>query len=173
MIGQLASRMPAQNAVDSPTGPAPMIVMSTVSSLKRCVVGERLGERRAVERAERALDGGGDAGERRGVALGVGGRLGRAQALDEVEEARRVVGLERDDELLVVEAERVRRVEVDVGVLAADLDVLLHDPPALVGGLGVPLARLDERVDEQVAAVAGRTSRRDSSEYSDGLVIAR
>ena len=64
-----------------------------------------------------------------------------------------LVGLERDDELLVVEAERVRRVEVDVRVLLADLDVLLHDLPALVRGHRVPLARLDERVDEQVAAV--------------------
>ena len=45
----------------------------------------------------------------------------------------RLVGLERDDELLVVEPERVARVEVDLRVLAADLDVLLHDPPALVG----------------------------------------
>ena len=46
--------------------------------------------------------------------------------------SRRVVGLERDDELLVVEAERVGRVEVDARVLAADADVLLHDPPALL-----------------------------------------
>ena len=47
------------------------------------------------------------------VAHGVGGGLGRAQALDEVEERGDVVGVERDDELLVVEAERVGRVVVD------------------------------------------------------------
>jgi hypothetical protein len=31
MMRQLACRIPAQKAVDSPTGPAPMTVMSTVS----------------------------------------------------------------------------------------------------------------------------------------------
>ena len=41
---------------------------------------------------------------------------------------------------------------VDVRVLAPDLDVLLHDPPALLGGQRVPGARLHERVDEQVLA---------------------
>ena len=56
---------------------------------------------------------GGDAGEARRVALGVGRGLGRAQALHEVEERAGVVGLERDDELLVVEPERVGRVVVD------------------------------------------------------------
>ena len=47
---------------------------------------------------------------------------------------RRLVALEGDDELLVVEPERVARVEVDARVLAADADVLLHDPPALLRG---------------------------------------
>ena len=46
-----------------------------------------------------------DAGEDRRLALGVGARLGRAQLLHEVEEHARVVALEGDDELLVVEAE--------------------------------------------------------------------
>ena len=45
-----------------------------------------------------------------------------------------VVGVEGDDELLVVEAEAVRRVVVDARVLLADADVLLHHAPALVGG---------------------------------------
>ena len=49
---------------------------------------------------------------------GVARRLGRAQPLHEIEELAGVVGLEGDDELLVVEAEGVRRVDVDVRVLA-------------------------------------------------------
>src|SRR6185295_10136848 len=86
----------------------------------------------AVERVQGALDGHRHARERGRVALGVGAGLGRAQALDEVEEDRRLVALERDHELLVVEPEGVARVEVDARVLAADADVLLHDPPALL-----------------------------------------
>ena len=109
----------------------------------------------AIEGAERALaPSSRDAGEGGGVAQRVRARLGGAQLLHEVEEVARVVGLEGDDELLVVEPERVAGVEVDRGVLAADPDVLLHDPPALVGGERVPLARLDEWIDEQVPARA-------------------
>ena len=47
---------------------------------------------------------------------------------------------------------RVGRVVVDARVFASDLDVALHDPPALVGRQRVPLARLHERVDEHVLA---------------------
>src|SRR5829696_3460452 len=107
---------------------------------------DRLGERGPVQRAERPFDGGRDARERRRVALGEARGLGGAQPLDEVEEAGGVVALEGDDELLVVEAEGVRRVEIDVGVLLPHLDVLLHDLPALVGRERIPLAGLDERV---------------------------
>ncbi len=140
MMRESASRMPAQNAVHMPTGPAPITVMSRTSSKSwgaatGSVVMADLGERQCgpVERAERALDRARDAGERRRVAQRVGARLGRAQPLHEIEEVGRVVGLEGDHELLVVEPERVARVEVDGRELAADLDVLLHDPPALVG----------------------------------------
>jgi hypothetical protein len=63
-----------------------------------------------------------------------------------------VIGVEGDDELLVVEPEGIGRVVVDTGVFAPDLDVALHDPPALLGGQRIPLARLDERVDEHVLA---------------------
>jgi hypothetical protein len=68
---------------------------------------------------------------------------------------RRLVALEGDHELLVVEAERVARVEVDARVLAPDADVLLHDPPALLRIEPVPLARLHERIDEEVLRVRG------------------
>ena len=52
-----ASRMPAQNAVVRPTGPAPMIVMSRTSSKSGCRVmrgGERASGRGAPSSAERA-----------------------------------------------------------------------------------------------------------------------
>src|SRR5829696_9797448 len=125
MMREDASRMPAQNAVVSPTGPAPMMVMSRISPKSGCWVmwvsgeGEGVGEGCAVERREGALDGGRYAGERRGVALRVGGGLGCAQALDEVQEGGGLIRLEGDDELLVVQPEGVARVEVDLRVLAA------------------------------------------------------
>src|SRR5215218_8724687 len=76
-----------------------------------------------VERVERLADRRRDAGEDRGLALGVFARLGRPQLVDEVEEHARVVPLEGDDELLVVEAERVAGVDRDLRVAPADLDV--------------------------------------------------
>src|SRR3954453_1536085 len=72
--------------------------------------------RSAVERVEGALDRHRDAREGRRVALRVGRGLGGSQPRHEVEEARRLVALEGDDELLVVQPERVGRVEVDARV---------------------------------------------------------
>ena len=63
----------------------------------------------AVQGVERAGERHRDAGEDRGVAQRVGARLGGAELLDEVEELAGLVGLEGDDELLVVEAEGVGR----------------------------------------------------------------
>ena len=65
----------------------------------------------------------------------------------------RVVALEADDELLVVEAEGVGRVDRDLRVAAADLDVAFHDPPALLRRQPVPAALLDHRVEEEVLAL--------------------
>src|SRR5919202_642412 len=154
-----ASRMPAQKAADRPTGPAPITGMSRTCSRSWSWVvvmgsGEGLKGRDglAVEGAERALQRDAQAGEAGSVAQRVGRRLRGAQALHEIEERAGVVRVEGDDELLVVQAERVGRVVVDLRVLAADGDVALHDPVALVGRDRVPGARLDERIDEQVPA---------------------
>ncbi len=95
-----------------------------------------------------------------GVSRLVPGRgLGRAQALHEVEERAGVVGLEGDDELLVVEPERVARVDVDARVLAADRMCSCMIRQRSFGSQPVPLARLHERVDEQVLARARRGPR--------------
>ena len=61
-----------------------------------------------------------------------------------------MVGLERDDEVLVVEAEGVRGVDAYAGILVADLDVGVHHGLALLQRQEVPLAALHEGVDEQV-----------------------
>src|SRR5256714_14205814 len=57
--------------------------------------------------------------EHRRVAQGVAARLRLAEFLHEVQEVRRVVGLESDDELLVVETERVGRVQTHGAGLCA------------------------------------------------------
>src|ERR671912_694599 len=87
----------------------------------------------AVEGVERLADRHRDAGEDRGLPLGVLARLGRPQRVDEVEEFTRVVALEGDDELLVVDSVRVAGVDRDLGVATADFDVAFHDPTALLG----------------------------------------
>ena len=54
-----------------------------------------------------------DAGEDRGVGLGVAAGFGLAQRHHQVEEVADVVGLERDHELLIVDPERVGGVDLD------------------------------------------------------------
>src|SRR5947208_1118159 len=82
-------------------------------------------ERGAVKGTQGALHRGRDTREGRRVAQGVGTRLGGAQTLHEVEEVARIVRLEGDDELLVVEPEGVTRVQVHGRVFAADADMVL------------------------------------------------
>src|SRR4051794_19274401 len=98
MIRELASRMPAQNAVMSPTGPAPMTVMSRTSSSGRLPFSVMSGRKcrvrcdvLPVERVERALDRGRDAGEDRRLALGERAGLRPTQLLHQIEKFSRVV----------------------------------------------------------------------------------
>src|SRR3954467_15771574 len=117
MIRELASRMPAQNAVIRPTGPAPITVMSRISSSGRLPFWVMSRNVRchvlAVERIERALHGARDAGEDRRLALRVRARLRSPQLLHQIEELARIVRVERDDEFLVVDPERIGRVDLD------------------------------------------------------------
>src|SRR5947209_19755624 len=116
MIRALASRMPAQKAVISPTGPAPMTVMSLISP-SAVATGSgrrRMGRHRlAVERADRPFDGARDAGDDRCLAQRLGARSGAAQLLDEVEEPTRVAGAAGDHERLLVQPGRVASLKSD------------------------------------------------------------
>ena len=96
-----------------------------------------------------------DAGEDGGVLEGVEADLGLAELLDEVEEVLGEVGLEGDDELLVVEAEGVGGVKLDELEEQADLDVFVHEALALGEREKVPGTRLPEGVDEDVLLSAG------------------
>src|SRR4051812_17015537 len=110
MIRELASRMPAQNVVISPTGPAPITVMSRISSSGRLpfsVISGNRGDVFAVERVESTLDRGRDAGEDRRLRLGERARLRSSQLLHEIEELAGIVRVERNNEFLIVYAERI------------------------------------------------------------------
>ena len=105
-----------------------------------------------------------------GVVLeGVDTDLGLPKLLDEVEEVFGEVGLEGDDELLVVETEGVGGVELDAGVHEADADVLVHEALALGGREEIPGAGLPEGVDEDVLLAAGTDG---SAAFAFALVLA-
>src|SRR4028119_1234509 len=94
------------------------------------------------------------AGKDRGVQLCVGACLALAELHHQILELLRALGLEGEDELVVVDAEAVGGVVFYGVVLAAYVHVLVHHPLALFEGEAVPLAGLYERVDEDVLALA-------------------
>ena len=98
-------------------------------------------------------------GENRGVAFGVAGAFGFAEFLDQVEKIAGEFGFESHDEFLVVEPERISRVEPDGLVLIPNFDVLIHDALAGVLGEQVPLALFHKWVDEDVFVLAGADDR--------------
>src|SRR3954465_7809127 len=106
MIRELASRMPAQKAVMRPTGPAPITVMSRISLSRGAfpflLIRSASGDGRVcghclpVERSQRALDRGRDAGEDRRLARCVRARFRASQLLHEIEELAGIVRIERN-----------------------------------------------------------------------------
>src|SRR5690242_16809092 len=95
------------------------------------------------------------AGEDRGLALGIAACLGFSELHDEVEEGGRLVTLERDHELLVVEAEGVGSVDLDLRIAMADGEVLDHHGLATLVREAVPDALLPHRIDKEVTAAGG------------------
>src|SRR5215212_5009154 len=125
-IRALASRIPAQKAVMSPTGPAPITVMSRISVSSSTLWGRvpfwligvsgkcrGRGDGLAVERVERALHGGRDAGEDRRLALCVSARLRAPQLLHQIKELPGIVRVERNQEFLIIYTERIGGVDID------------------------------------------------------------
>jgi len=94
-------------------------------------------------------------GEHRRVAHRVFRRLRLAQLLDQVEKFGGGLGLKGHHEVLIVEAERVRRVDLHARILMSDGDVIVHDPLAFGHRQQVPVARLHEWIDEKERLLAG------------------
>src|ERR671936_497831 len=101
-----------------------------------------------------------DAGEDWGLLLRVLARLAGSKLHDQVEEIERMVRLEGEDELLIVQSEGVGGVDPDGRVAMADPDVVPHDLLPTLEGDRVPLPFLRERVDEEESAPDGRGPRR-------------
>src|SRR2546425_7187851 len=95
-----------------------------------------------------------DAGEDWCLALGVPAGVGTPQLFDKVEELRWAVGLEGQNELLVVQPEGVSRVYLDLRILVPNLEVFSHDALPVGERNLVPLSLFDEGVDEEVLRVA-------------------
>ena len=96
-----------------------------------------------------------DAGEYRRITQRVNTDLRFSQLLHEIKEVFREVGLESHHEFLVVDAERISRIELDSGEQMADTDVLTHQSLALFKRQQVPRARFPEGVNEDVFLSAG------------------
>src|SRR2546425_6994542 len=111
---------------------------------------------------EHLLRRGQDTGEDRRLALRVLARLARAELHHEVKEVQRIVRLERQHELLIVEAERVGSVNRHVRVLVPNAKVVPHDALPPLERDRVPLPFLDERVNEQVPAPERLRTRREA-----------
>jgi hypothetical protein len=78
------------------------------------------------------------------------------QTANEIHELLRVIRIERNDELLVVNAVGVAGVDADAFEGRGGVDVLVHHALARVGRQVVPGTRLHKRIDEQVFALAGQ-----------------
>src|SRR6202022_4995447 len=78
-----------------------------------------------------------NAGEDRRLAFGVAARLRLPQLHYQVEEGGGLVAFEGDDEFLVVEAERIRGIDLDLRVAMPDREVLDHHRLAPLVGKGV------------------------------------
>jgi hypothetical protein len=92
------------------------------------------------------------AGVERHLLAHVAARLGAAQVTHEVDDPGEVVGLEREDPLVVAERERRDGVGADVGVLAGEHAVADEHVAALGVGQQVPVVGPHERVDAHVVA---------------------
>src|SRR5712692_4766467 len=114
------------------------------------------------QRVEHLLRRGQDTREDRRLPLRVLARLARTELHHEVEEVERVVRLEGQHELLIVEAEGIRGVNLHVRVLVPHAEVIPHDRLPVLERDRVPLPLLHERVHEEVAGPERVVPRREA-----------
>ena len=89
--------------------------------------------------------------EDRGVALRKAAAFHVSQFHDQVLEIFESIALKSDDEFLVIQSERIGRVEFHGREAMAHLEVFIHHSLSSRFGQPVPISRLHEGIDEQVA----------------------
>ena len=70
--------------------------------------------------------------------------------IDQIDKIMRIVTLKRHDKFLIVDAVGISRIQLDVGIVTPDADMLGDHLLTLFLGERVPRAGFDERVHEQV-----------------------
>src|SRR6266849_7880679 len=80
------------------------------------------------------------AGKHRCVAQRVGAGFGFAQFLNQIKEVRRIIGLERNHEFLIIETKGIGSMKFDRAILGSYADVFVHHFLTLVSGARIPLA---------------------------------
>src|SRR5260370_41089396 len=94
------------------------------------------------------------AGEHRSVAQREATRLGFAQLLHQIEKVRRLIRLKNDDKLLIVQTERISRVQFYRAILRADADILVHHILTLLLRPRVPFGGALQRTNQQILGLA-------------------
>ena len=85
-----------------------------------------------------------DAREDGKVFQGVEADFSLTKLLDEIQKVFRKIRLKRHNKLLVIDAERVSRIQLDTWIKQPDADMFIHQPLAFRRGKKVPGARLPE-----------------------------
>src|SRR2546428_8327467 len=119
------------------------------ASVSRAVIASSLPQRleNVLERAPRAR-------VLRRVAYGVAAGLRLPELHEQGHEFLGIVALEGDHEILVVHPEGIGGVDPDGREAMTGTDVLGHHPASRLDRQQIPLARLHERVDEEVLRLA-------------------
>src|SRR6266446_10283159 len=76
------------------------------------------------------------------------------QFLNQVEEIRRVVGLKRNHEFLIIETKGIGSVKFDRAILGSYADVFVHHFLTLVSSARIPLARFHKGIDKKIIGLA-------------------
>src|SRR5215831_13890588 len=76
-----------------------------------------------------------------------------AQFLNEIKKIADVIGFKGDNELLVIQAEGIGRIERHRGISKPNADMFIHHALTFSQGQSVPGTCLDERIDKEILLI--------------------